>query len=70
MGVTTSAKREECRKCVNNRNGQCMALIDTVWMYPGYVCSFSKTAEQLKKDEELLKKRIAMGKVDKKKYGI
>lgn len=69
MAMTNKAKREECRKCINNRNGQCIALIDTVWMQPDYVCSFSKTAEQVKKDEELLKKRIALGKVNKQKYG-
>lgn len=69
MAISTSAHRDECRKCVNNRNGQCKALIDTSWMSPDYVCSFSITAEQIKKDEQLLKRKIAEGKVDTKKYG-
>ena len=69
MGVRNTAYREECRGCVGNKDGMCRILETTSWMRPDYVCSFRKTAEQMKKDEELLKKRIAIGKVDTEKYG-
>lgn len=64
------ADRPECKECVSNKGGSCIALVDT--QCEG-VCAFRKAKWELTKDAEYLEKRIKEGKIPDKilaKYGI
>lgn len=55
-----NANRPECRKCMSNKNGECIALRSTRFTD---TCPFLATPERLQKDKEILLKAIMEGRV-------
>lgn len=55
-----NAKRPECKKCVSNKDGECIALRETRF---DRECPFLATPERLARDKEILLKAIMEGRV-------
>ena len=71
MRCVDDSSRDECASCLNNHLGRCGALADTrwLWLQKRKICPFYYDVHMRKKDEKLLDKAIAEGRVNVEKYG-
>ena len=60
MDRKKTANRPECKRCISNKNGECIALHSTKFKT---TCPFLATPERLQKDKELLLKAVLEGRV-------
>lgn len=58
------ANRPECKSCVAEVNGRCMALAETQWIKAHHECPFYASPERIERDKELLAKAIKEGRVN------